>query len=241
MSTQEHTIEEYFPTEPWLETYGQQLDNSDRLSQTGSGWGVGWEGGMVFHIQNVPLSDRTIADLPEELVALIEDTLDSLSDDRVEEIIAAAPEDIQTDIEARPGTLREQARAELLETPLDESSERMWPAMENEVPPILLELIEQTEEHIVDGSTVFTYLGLHDGGCPAVDILTSLNDREYGFVITGDYEQWKALVNGDANVINQIMSGEMEVDGDMQKILQYSDAAVVMTETSAEMDSRFLF
>jgi putative sterol carrier protein len=241
MSTQEHTIEEYFPTEPWLETYGQQLDNSDRLSQTGSGWGVGWEGGMVFNIQNVPLSDRTIADLPEELVALIEDTIDSLSDDRVEEIIAAAPEDVRADIEARSGTLREQARAELLETPLDESSERMWSELEDEIPPILLELIEQTEAHIVDGSTVFTYLGLHDGGCPEVDILTSLDDREYGFAITGDYEQWKALVNGDANVINQIMSGDMEVDGDMQKILQYSDAAVVMTETSAEMDSCFLF
>jgi hypothetical protein len=37
------------------------------------------------------------------------------------------------------------------------------------------------------------------------------------------------------------MGGDMEVDGDMQKILQYSDAAVSMTETSAETESRFLF
>jgi hypothetical protein len=198
MSTQEYTIEEYFPTEPWLETYGQRLDNSEQLSETGSGWGVGWEGGMVFHMQNVPLSDRTIVDLPEELVSLIEDTFDSLSSERLEEIIAAAPEDVREDIESRSGSLREQARAELLETSLDESSERMWPEMEAEVPPILLELIDQTEEHIVDGSTVFTYLGLHDGGCPEVDILTSLDEREHGFVITGDYEQWKALVSGDA-------------------------------------------
>lgn len=241
MSTQQYSIEQYFPTEPWLEKYGRRLDNSEELSETGAGWGVGWEGGMVFHMENIPLSDRTISDLPEELVALIEETLDSLSDERLEEIVSAAPEDVRVDIEARSGSLREQVRTELLETSLDESSERMWPEMEKEVPPLLLELIEQTEEHIVDGSTVFTYLGLHDGGCPEVDILTSLDDREYGFVITGDYDQWKALVSGDANVINQIMGGNMEVDGDMQKILQYSDAAVVMTETSAETESRFLF
>lgn len=241
MSTQKHPVEEYFPTEPWLETYGERLDNSEQLSETGSGWGVGWEGGMVFHIKNVPLSSRTIADLPKELVALIEDRLDSLSDERLEEMVSAAPEDVREDIESRSGSLHEQTRAELLETSLDESSERMWPELEAEIPPILLELIEQTEEHIVDGSTVFTYLGLHDGGCPEVDILTSLDEREYGFVIKGDYEQWKALVSGEANVISQIMGGDMEVDGDMQKILQYSDAAVVMTETSAETESRFLF
>lgn len=241
MSVQEYTIDQYFPTEPWLETYGQRLDDSERLSDTGSGWGVGWEGGMVFHITNVPLADRTIADLPEELVASVEDTLDSLSDDRLEEIVSSAPEDVRTDIRARSGSLHEQARAELMETSLDESSDRMWPELEAEVPELLLDLIEQTDEYIVDDSVVYSYLGLHDGGCPEVDILTSLDEREHGFVITGEYEQWKALVSGDADVISQIMGGEMEVDGDMQKILQYSDAAVTMTEVSAETDARFLF
>lgn len=241
MSAQEYTIDQYFPTEPWLETYGQRLDDSERLSDTGDGWGVGWEGGMIFHITNVPLADRTIADLPEELVASVEETLDSLSDDRLEAIVSAAPEDVRSDIRARSGSLREQARAELMETSLDESSDRMWPELEAEVPELLLDLIEQTEEYIVDDSVVYSYLDLHDGGCPEVDILTSLDEREHGFVITGEYEQWKALVSGDADVISQIMGGEMEVDGDMQKILQYSDAAVTMTEISAETDARFLF
>lgn len=241
MSAQEYTIDQYFPTEPWLETYGQRLDDSERLSDTGSGWGVGWEGGMVFHITNVPLGDRTIADLPEELVASVEETLDSLSDDRLEAIVSAAPEDVRSDIRARSGSLREQARAELMETSLDESSDRIWPELEAEIPELLLDLIEQTEEYIVDDSVVYAYLDLHDGGCPEVDILTSLDERENGFVITGEYEQWKALVSGDADVISQIMGGEMEVDGDMQKILQYSDAAVAMTEISAETDARFLF
>lgn len=241
MSAQEYTIDQYFPTEPWLEAYGQRLDDSERLSDTGSGWGVGWEGGMVFQITGVPLGNRTIADLPEELVDSIDDTLESLSDDRLEAIVSAAPEDVQEDMNARSGSLHEQARAELMETSLDESSDRIWPELETEIPELLLELIEQTDEYIVDGSVVYAYLGLHDGDCPEVDILTSLDEREYGFVITGEYEQWKKLVSGDADVINQIMGGDMEVDGDMQKILQYSDAAVTMTGISAETDARFLF
>lgn len=241
MSTQEYTIEQYFPTEPWLETYGQRLDQSDRLSDTGSGWGVGWEGGMVFQITNVPLGERTIADLPEELVDSVEASLDSLSDEELETIISAAPENVQADVNDRSGSLREQARAEIMETSLDESSDRMWPELEAEIPELLLELIEQTEEYIIDGSVVYSYLDLHDGGCQNVDILTSLDEREHGFVISGEYSQWKKLVSGEANVINQIMGGKMEVDGDMQKILQYSDAAVTMTEVSAETDARFLF
>lgn len=241
MSTQQYTIEQYFPTEPWLETYREHLEDSDRLTETGAGWGVGWEGGMVFHITDIPLDERTIADLPEELVGFLDDRIDSLSNERLEEIVAAAPEQVRTDIESRPGSLREQAQAELMETSLSESVDLLWDELEAELPDLLVALMGQIEEHIVDGTTVYSHLELFDGGCEEVAILQDLGEREHGFVITGEYEQWKALVNGDANVISQIMGGKMQVDGDMQKILQYSDAAVSMTETAADTDSRFLF
>jgi hypothetical protein len=35
------------------------------------------------------------------------------------------------------------------------------------------------------------------------------------------------------------MGGQFELDGDMQKVLQYSDAAVVMTENAATIDTDF--
>ena len=36
-----------------------------------------------------------------------------------------------------------------------------------------------------------------------------------------------------------MMSGEFEIEGDMQKLLQYSEAAVEMTETGHGIDIEF--
>ena len=43
------------------------------------------------------------------------------------------------------------------------------------------------------------------------------------------------------DVVEAIMSGKLELDGDMQKILQYSDAALTMTDVASDLDKRFLF
>ena len=241
MSTQQYALDEYWPTEPWLEVYREAMDESDRLSETGDGWGVGWDGGMVFDIQGLPVADRTVGDLPGEVVAALEDRFESISDDRAGELIESVPPEVREDVEARSGSPSEALLEEILETPLAEAPERTSEELDSELPQIFVDLMEQLEENVVEGDTVYAFLDLYDGGCREVEILQSLEDRDHGFVITGDYGHWKDLVSADADVINLIMSGDMEVDGDMQKILQYSDAAVVLTEIAGETESRFLF
>lgn len=241
MSAQGHTIEEYFPTEPWLEKYREGIEASEEVSDTGEGWGVDWQGEMIFHIQNLPLSEHVVADMPDEIVSLIDEAFDSYSDEEIEEIVAAAPDDVRSDIEARDGDLRENAYDELMETRLDEGPDRMWPELREASPELLVELLEQIEENIVDGDTVYSWLDLHDGTCREVAVLSDLDERERGFVLSGEYETWKDLTSGEADVISLIMSGDMELDGDMQKMLQYSDAAVALTDVAADTESRFLF
>lgn len=241
MSAQEHTIAEYFPTEPWLETYREAIERSEAVSDTGDGWGVGWQGGMIFHIRNLPLAEHVVADMPEEIVSLIDEAFDSFAKEEIEEIVAAAPEDVRADIEARDGDLRERAYDELMATRLDEGPDRMWPELREASPELLVELLEQIEENIVDGDTVYSWLDLHDGGCREVAVIDSPTEREHGFVLSGDYGTWKDLTRGEADVISLIMSGDMELDGDMQKLLQYSDSAVALTEVAADTESRFLF
>jgi hypothetical protein len=38
-----------------------------------------------------------------------------------------------------------------------------------------------------------------------------------------------------------MMDGTFELDGDMQKVMQYSQAAVVMTELASDIDTEFEF
>ena len=241
MSTQQYSLDEYWPTEPWLEVYREAMEESDRLSETGDGWGVGWDGGMIFDIRGLPVDERTVGDLPDEVVAALRDEFESISDDRARELVDSAPPEIVDDVDARSGSPSDAILAEVLETPLGDAPDRTWDELEAELPQLFVDLMEQLEENVVEGDTVYAFLDLYDGGCREVEILESVDARDHGFVISGDYGNWKDLVSADADVINLIMSGDMEVDGDMQKILQYSDAAVVLTEVAGETESRFLF
>ncbi|MFC7154954.1 SCP2 sterol-binding domain-containing protein [Halomarina halobia] len=87
---------------------------------------------------------------------------------------------------------------------------------------------------------MYSSLDVHDGGCREVAILDGLDEREHGFVITGEYDKWKKLVEGEGGVINVLVSGELAVDGDVQRILRYTEAAVDLADTSASLDSRFV-
>lgn len=62
---------------------------------------------------------------------------------------------------------------------------------------------------------------------------------DWGFAFRGAYGTWKQLLRGELGAIDGLMSGAFELDGDMQRTLQYSDAAVVMTEEAAAIDTAF--
>lgn len=240
MSEQEYTLDEFFPTKPWLESYQAAINADEEYAEKGAGWGVDFEGAFLFHITDIPLSDHTVGDLPDVALSLIDDRFDELSEDEIERIAADAPDEIRSSIEERDGGLSESIHTELLETPLDET-DRVWPELESALPSLVTGLFDQLEQYIVDGDTVYTYLDLYDSECREVDIIGGINERDNGFVIHGEYADWKDLVQGNAGVIDQLMGGVMELDGDMQKVLQYSDAAVRLTDLATEIESRFLF
>lgn len=233
-------IETYWPTEPWLEQYRDALEASEALSEQAEDWGVDWEGAFVFHIQNVPVAEKTLGDLPPELVEAIEETIDELLANHLT-VLASAPEEVLEDVDSRSGSVRDRILATVLETPVGEAPDLIWPELRDELPALLDGLLTQVEENVVEGDTVYAYVDIYDGGCREVAVLDGVDDRDHGFVLRGRYEEWKNLVSGDADIIDQIMGGRMDVDGDMQTILQYSDAAVTMTEVAAGTESRFLF
>lgn len=240
MQPQVYALEEYWPTEPWLEQYREALNASSTFAEQADEWGEGWEGAFIFHIQNVPVANHTLADLPEELVELIEQTVEDLLADHLT-VLAAAPEELLEDIDSRSGTVRERVIEAVLDIRVADAPDILWPELREELPAVLDGLLTQVEDNVVEGDTVYAYLDIQAGRCREVEVLDSEEDRDHGFVLRGRYDTWRDLISGDGDIIDQIMGGEMDVDGDMQTLLKYSDAAVTMTEVAAETDSRFLF
>lgn len=241
LETADASIDRYFPTEQWLERYGEALQADDDLAESGEGWGVDWEGAMVFAIEDVPVEGRTVEDLPDELTALLVEEVRSYDDAEIEELLESAPEAVRERVDSRSGDLESRVVDEILETELRAGPDRLWPELRAELPPIFGALLEQLETHLGSDDSVYAWLDLHDGGCRGTAVVDDPDDRDHGFVITGAYEQWRGLVTGEDDVVNLIMSGEVDVDGDMQKLMQNAAAATDMVDVAADLDSRFLF
>lgn len=85
----------------------------------------------------------------------------------------------------------------------------------------------------------YFFIGLEDGECTEAREIDDPDDVDAGFVYRGDYADWVALNQGEVGPIDGMMSGTFDIEGDMQKVLQYSQAAVVMTEAAGEVDTEF--
>ena len=92
-----------------------------------------------------------------------------------------------------------------------------------------------------DGEPLQFYIELEDGTCHEATEIEDEDAVDWGFAYRGPYENWKGLIQGEIGAIDGLMSGKFELDGDMQKVLQYSDAATVMTENAAEIDTEFQY
>ena len=99
--------------------------------------------------------------------------------------------------------------------------------------------IEEELETYVDGGTGQAFVGLEDGECTEAYLIESADEVEEGFVLTGTYDNWVELIRGNIGAVDGLMSGKFELDGDMQKVLQYSDAATLLTEDAGKVDAVF--
>jgi len=87
----------------------------------------------------------------------------------------------------------------------------------------------------------YFYIALEDGNCTAVKEVDDLEEVDYGFVMRGTYSDWQKLNNGEMGAIDGMMSGVFDLEGDMQKVMQYSGAAVTMTEISSSIDTEYAY
>ena len=87
----------------------------------------------------------------------------------------------------------------------------------------------------------YFFIALEDGDCTAVREVEDLDEVEYGFVMRGSYSDWQKLNNGEMGAIDGMMSGVFDLEGDMQKVMQYSGAAVAMTEISSSIETEYAY
>ena len=98
------------------------------------------------------------------------------------------------------------------------------------------ELAAEMDTYIEDG-TGYGFLGLEAGECTRAEFVTHDDPavEEAGFVMTATYDVWSQVIHGDMGAVDGLMTGQFDLDGDMQKIMAYSEAATLLTDLSAEI------
>lgn len=100
------------------------------------------------------------------------------------------------------------------------------------------ELAAEMDAYIEDG-TGYGFLGLEGGECTRAEFVTHDDPavEAAGFVMTATYDVWSQVINGEMGAVDGLMTGQFDLDGDMQKIMAYSEAATLLTDLSAEIDA----
>ncbi|MFB6282337.1 MAG: SCP2 sterol-binding domain-containing protein [Halobacteria archaeon] len=102
-------------------------------------------------------------------------------------------------------------------------------------------LKEEFEDRVSDKGDIHYYVGLEAGECTEVYPVQNPSDEEYGFEIVGPFSNWEALTRGEIGAIDGLMSGKFELNGNMQQVMQYSDAAVNMVETASDIETEYKY
>lgn len=101
------------------------------------------------------------------------------------------------------------------------------------------DLLRQLDEHIA-GETIYAFIGLQDGNCTEVDILTNPTEREVGFVFRGSYETWRQLIDGELPLFSMIR-GDLEVEGSRMRLFQYFGGIQLLGTIAASIETTHLF
>lgn len=97
----------------------------------------------------------------------------------------------------------------------------------------------ELDEYVREG-TGHALLGLAGGRCTAARLVADPGAVDVGFVLEGEYGAWKRLLRGEVGAVDGMMSGEFDLDGDLQKVLQYSEAATRLTDLAASVEAVFV-
>lgn len=245
----------WFPTAEWLDEYERRLNEDEEYAEMAADYGEDFNGDYVFAIEDLPIHENTVSDIPDELLALEnmpdeafeafpenlqEQVLDQMGDTPIHRVSEQLPDEIREELPGEIEQALEDAEAMFEEDPTQaESVEHVTDAMRDFMPEQLATLIEQLELVGEDG-TVYTYIGLEAGECTGTDIVSDPDEVDAGFMLRGAYDDWKDMVEG-MDVVQAVMSGKLEIEGEMNQLLEYAESAQRMGDISSDIEAKYIF
>jgi hypothetical protein len=104
---------------------------------------------------------------------------------------------------------------------------------------LIADLDAYVKESDSEGYVGYAFVALEAGNCPEARLIESPDEVDEGFVLSGTYDTWVDLIKGNIGAVDGMMSGKFDLEGDMQKVLQYTDSATRLTDIAGGVDAVF--
>lgn len=97
----------------------------------------------------------------------------------------------------------------------------------------------QPDENIDE--RVLWYVEVAEGEVFDVDTIDpdEKDDVDYGFVLKGEYKHWKAMTLDEIGPVEAMLSEKLEVEGNMQKAMQFSEGLETLADAASQVDTDF--
>jgi putative sterol carrier protein len=91
-----------------------------------------------------------------------------------------------------------------------------------------------------DGYTGSGYVALSEGSCSDARLLEDPSSVDPGFTLTGPYEAWVSLLEGEIGAIKGVLTGFFALEGSKIKLMRNTEAATQLTDVATTVEARYL-
>jgi putative sterol carrier protein len=103
-----------------------------------------------------------------------------------------------------------------------------------------ISLVIKKDEKIGIKEDIYLWLDIDRGVCREAKIVSKEDGEKAPFVIYGDYERWKQIINGELEPIKALAQGKLQLKGNLATIVKFVKAAEDMVKTAQKVPTEFI-
>ena len=105
----------------------------------------------------------------------------------------------------------------------------------------MMYVIEGEDDDLPAGEKVIIYMDLWHGECREAKILFDESEKpDCAYQVVGPESTWKKVNSGEAEPIQMIMTQQLKVVGDLNKIMKATKAAMILASTAASISMDYM-
>jgi putative sterol carrier protein len=85
----------------------------------------------------------------------------------------------------------------------------------------------------------YFHVQLEDGECRGVQEIDDPDDVDAGYKYKGEYTNWVRVNEGEVGPMAAMNAGLFDIEGDMQKIMEYAESSSALSEVGQEIDTEY--